>query len=210
MNFLCANGHRMREGQQFCAICGEGLFSEAPIPIRAPGTPTGQNWFVVAMLVVLFPVGLYLMWRRSAWLPKTKTIVTAALAGLLVISIARGSSSPAPVSKHESAPITTLAIASDPPPPPPARSTAPAPKPKPPSPKAVAPKPVVKAPAPAPTPAAPKCHPSYSGVCLRPDSPDYDCAGGSGDGPDYVQGPFKVVGPDEYGLDRDHDGIGCE
>lgn len=39
---------------------------------------------------------------------------------------------------------------------------------------------------------------------------DYDCAGGLGNGPNYVQGPFQVVGSDPYGLDGDNDGIGCE
>lgn len=53
------------------------------------------------------------------------------------------------------------------------------------------------------------CHPSYRGVCV-PIASDVDCAGGSGDGPEYVAGPFEVVGPDEYGLDRNRDGIGCE
>lgn len=32
---------------------------------------------------------------------------------------------------------------------------------------------------------ASECDPNYSG-CLNPNSPDYDCAGGSGDGPDYT------------------------
>ena len=54
------------------------------------------------------------------------------------------------------------------------------------------------------------CHPSYRGVCLRPNSGDYDCAGGSGNGPYYVSGPISVVGYDEFDLDRDGDGIGCE
>jgi endonuclease YncB( thermonuclease family) len=44
--------------------------------------------------------------------------------------------------------------------------------------------------------------------CLPPAS-DYDCAGGSGDGPEYT-GPVKVSGSDPYGLDSDGDGIGCE
>lgn len=57
--------------------------------------------------------------------------------------------------------------------------------------------------------ARPACHPSYRGACLKPDSPDYDCVGGSGNGPDYT-GRVEVVGPDEYDLDRDGDGIGCE
>lgn len=53
------------------------------------------------------------------------------------------------------------------------------------------------------------CHPSYEGACLKPNSPDYDCKGGSGNGPDYT-GPVRVVGPDVYDLDADHDGSGCE
>lgn len=45
--------------------------------------------------------------------------------------------------------------------------------------------------------------------CLHPAS-DYDCAGGSGNGPKYVSGTVKVTGSDPYGLDADNDGIGCE
>ena len=55
---------------------------------------------------------------------------------------------------------------------------------------------------------ASECHPSYS-PCLDPYSSDYDCEGGSGDGPDYT-GTVTVTGYDEYGLDDDGDGIGCE
>lgn len=44
--------------------------------------------------------------------------------------------------------------------------------------------------------------------CLPPAS-DYDCAGGSGDGPEYT-GRVKVTGSDSYGLDADGDGVGCE
>jgi resuscitation-promoting factor RpfB len=43
-----------------------------------------------------------------------------------------------------------------------------------------------------------------------PFASDVDCAGGSGDGPAYVEGPVRVVGTDKYRLDADHDGIGCE
>jgi hypothetical protein len=38
---------------------------------------------------------------------------------------------------------------------------------------------------------------------------DVDCQGGSGDGPEYT-GYVRVIGPDEYDLDRDGDGVGCE
>ncbi len=54
-----------------------------------------------------------------------------------------------------------------------------------------------------------ECDPDYVGACLDPTSPDYDCAGGSGDGPDYT-GPVQVVGSDRFGLDADGDGYGCE
>ena len=71
-------------------------------------------------------------------------------------------------------------------------------------------------PTPQPTPRQPvsapnDCHDSYSNVCLTPGIGDYDCAGGSGNGPNYVAGPVYVVGDDEFGLDgNDNDGIGCE
>jgi endonuclease YncB( thermonuclease family) len=53
------------------------------------------------------------------------------------------------------------------------------------------------------------CHPSYQGACLDPNASDYDCAGGSGNGPLYT-GPVRVVGPDDFDLDRDGDGYACE
>jgi micrococcal nuclease len=45
--------------------------------------------------------------------------------------------------------------------------------------------------------------------CLK-SAVDYDCAGGSGDGPRYAEGPIKVTGPDPYDLDFDGDGVACE
>lgn len=55
---------------------------------------------------------------------------------------------------------------------------------------------------------AEQCNPNYSG-CLEPNASDYDCAGGSGDGPLYT-GTVEVIGFDEYELDDDGDGIGCD
>jgi hypothetical protein len=54
-----------------------------------------------------------------------------------------------------------------------------------------------------------ECDPNYSGACLNAYSSDYDCEGGSGNGPDYT-GEVTVVGEDHYGLDADGDGVGCE
>lgn len=78
------------------------------------------------------------------------------------------------------------------------------------------PRPAVPAPAPVPKPptqtqtqAEPACDPSYKGACLDPSASDYDCEGGSGNGPEYT-GTVTVVGPDHYDLDRDGDGVACE
>jgi hypothetical protein len=53
------------------------------------------------------------------------------------------------------------------------------------------------------------CDPGYEGACLDPDAVDYDCEGGSGDGPKYT-GTVTVVGADHYRLDNDGNGVGCE
>jgi hypothetical protein len=73
---------------------------------------------------------------------------------------------------------------------------------------------VLAAATPTPTPTstptqAPSCDSNYAGACLAPDAYDYDCAGGSGDGPEYT-GEVRVVGADHYDLDRDGDGVACE
>jgi len=75
--------------------------------------------------------------------------------------------------------------------------------------KALPPPPTTQPPPPPTTPAR-NYHPSYEGACLDPTASDYDCAGGSGNGPKYVQGPVKVRPPDPFDLDADADGLGCE
>jgi micrococcal nuclease len=62
-------------------------------------------------------------------------------------------------------------------------------------------------PSPSPRPRPRNCQ-GYS-PCISP-GPDVDCAGGSGNGPRYVNGPVQVNGSDPYDLDRDGDGVGCD
>lgn len=66
----------------------------------------------------------------------------------------------------------------------------------------------VKPPPPPPSAEEDDCTSGYS-PCLPPAS-DYDCAGGSEDGPEYADGPIYVTGSDPYGLDSDSDGVACE
>lgn len=61
----------------------------------------------------------------------------------------------------------------------------------------------------APVSQAEPCDPNYSGACV-PIASDVDCAGGSGNGPAYVDGPVNVIGKDIYKLDSNGDGVGCE
>jgi hypothetical protein len=53
------------------------------------------------------------------------------------------------------------------------------------------------------------CHPSYS-KCLDSRATDYDCRGGTGNGPKFVSGPVQVSGSDPFDLDADGNGTGCE
>jgi beta-lactamase superfamily II metal-dependent hydrolase len=82
-------------------------------------------------------------------------------------------------------------LAATPPPPPPPAGPSPPPPPPPPPPA--------------------NCDPCYPDVCIPVGAADYDCAGGSGNGPNYIQGPIRVTcHPDPHDLDRDGDGWGCE
>ncbi|MBL7621285.1 hypothetical protein, partial [Frankia sp. AgB1.8] len=82
----------------------------------------------------------------------------------------------------------------------------------PPPPAQAAPPPQNQAPAPPVTTAPPpaNCDPAYPDNCLQDGIGDYDCAGGSGNGPNYVRGPIRVLPPDPFGLDGDGDGTGCQ
>lgn len=101
----------------------------------------------------------------------------------------------APPTTTTTVPPTTTTTA------PPTTTTAPPPPTTPP--------PTTAPPTTAAPPPAQDCHPSYD-PCV-PIASDVDCAGGSGNGPVYVDGPVYIVDGDPYGLDgNDNDGIGCE
>lgn len=53
-----------------------------------------KTWFVVLMLVVLFPVGLFLMWKYTEWNKVVKIIVTVVLAVTVIACIGDSESNP--------------------------------------------------------------------------------------------------------------------
>lgn len=103
---------------------------------------------------------------------------------------------PSPTSAPTVAPTPTPTQAPEPTPTP-----TPAPQPTEPPPEPTEPPPVEP---------VTQCDPSYPTVCIPIGAADYDCAGGSGNGPNYIAGPLTVLPPDPHGLDRDGDGVGCE
>lgn len=45
-----------------------------------------KTWFIILMLIIFFPVGLFLMWRYSSWNKVVKILVSAVFAIALIIS----------------------------------------------------------------------------------------------------------------------------
>jgi hypothetical protein len=171
---------------------------------QPPVTPIFKRpWFIVALVL---PFGLLvggcgaLVATALVMGPPSATVATAADPVGVVAATLPPPATAAPVTTEATttteAPATTAAPTTTRPRPRPVVKPKPKPKPK--------PRPVVT------RPPAPDCHPSYGGACLDPDASDYDCAGGSGNGPEYVDGPITVSGPDPFDLDRDNDGVACE
>ena len=45
-----------------------------------------KNWFIILMLVLFFPVGLFLMWKNAKWHKTVKIIVTALIVVIAIFS----------------------------------------------------------------------------------------------------------------------------
>ncbi len=76
-----------------------------------------RTWGTLLLLVLFFPAGLYLVWRRQPWRSGVKWALTGATALFLTIAVAAGGSAPPPrpagdlsaplASQPVSAPVTT-------------------------------------------------------------------------------------------------------
>ena len=160
-----------------------------PSPPTKPTRPSAwymQNWFVILSLIVVFPLGLTLMWlRRPAWTLSARWITTAAVVGVwaLLIAVSAAAAPPrvpavrgGPVNPPASidAPTSTSTPTATPTPTPTATSTpAPTPLPTP-----------VPTPTPRPAPPPPTAQPVN--LCGAPSNPwGYNfCGGGLIDSPD--------------------------
>jgi hypothetical protein len=160
--------------------------------------------------LILAPV---LLWRSTLG-GKAKALLTAAFLGVFVIGAFSSSSSSQGPSTPDTPPVQAAlapAIVAPPTQQPAIRTSPPQVAPtvvqKTPKPKATTkkPPPVIKT-----TKPPSNCDPNYSGYCLTDGIGDWDCAGGSGNGPNYVPVRVRVIGVDVFGLDADNDGYGCD
>jgi len=168
---------------------------EALVPVGAPVLPQPQRK----------PI-----WKRPGWITAAAVVFV-----LFIASLANNDEEPSSPDAASDRTTTARAVPTTTTTPPPTTTTtttvAPAPPPVVVDPVETVteepPPPPPPAPEPEPAP-APSCDPNYSG-CV-PVASDVDCAGGSGNGPAYVDGPIRVTGSDIYDLDRDGDGTACD
>ena len=45
-----------------------------------------KNWFIILMLIVFFPVGLFLMWKNAKWHKTVKIIISVFFAIMVIFS----------------------------------------------------------------------------------------------------------------------------
>lgn len=73
-----------------------------------------QTWFVVLMLILVWPVGLILMWcNKKEWKLPVKIIITAFFALMLIIGVASGSGSSSSDDSSSSPAVTTTATTTE-------------------------------------------------------------------------------------------------
>ena len=76
----CHNCHAPNpDDTNFCTSYGPAL-----IPPEPPKKPV-TNVIAIVLLIIFFPVGLYLMWARTRWDRTVKVIVTAVIVVLLIL-----------------------------------------------------------------------------------------------------------------------------
>lgn len=143
--------------------------------------------------------------HKKAWIA-----AGAVTAVLFFAAIANGTEDPKTASPPAETTTTTVktptttptTTTTTPPPPTTTTTTTVVPPPPPVTQEPIAPPPVAE------PPPQRQCDPNYTG-CV-PIASDVDCAGGSGNGPAYANGPVQVIGEDIYDLDRNNDSVACE
>lgn len=93
-NYCTKCGTKIDDNSNFCTNCGTALNNLKNNDTKDNSKLTKQQinalkdyqkpWLIILMLIVFFPIGLYLMWKYSNWNKITKWIITGII-GLLVL-----------------------------------------------------------------------------------------------------------------------------
>ena len=80
-------------------------------PLETAYTRDIDVWFIVLMLALFFPIGLYLMWTRTSWKNWIKILVTALIAALFLSRIVSAMLAPPAETPSDPSAVTTEASA---------------------------------------------------------------------------------------------------
>lgn len=69
-----------------------------------------KTWFIILMLIVFFPVGLFLMWKYTTWNKTAKIIVTVLIAALFISGLGNNKTKDNTVNTTTSADTETVKV----------------------------------------------------------------------------------------------------
>ncbi len=80
---------------------------------------TKNKWYqstggIIALLILFFPVGLYLMWKHATWHKTAKWIITGVFAFFILVNAIRGSNSSSTTSNTQNSTPTTSPVTETP------------------------------------------------------------------------------------------------
>ena len=70
-----------------------------------------KNWFIILMLVLFFPVGLFLMWKNAKWHKTVKIIISVLLIAIVIVILSNGIKKPKNIeTKDTNVEVETLTV----------------------------------------------------------------------------------------------------
>lgn len=78
-------GNQINDADAFCPRCGQRLIPEKTCT---------HSGIVILLLLCFFPVGLYLMWKRTNWAKVVKIIITVFIGLVVVYALSKAEATP--------------------------------------------------------------------------------------------------------------------
>lgn len=96
-------GKKLKNDDMFCEHCGAKVEKTENTVSQKATSNNKKNekqkfykktWFVILMLIFVFPLGLFLMWKFTSWKKPVKIVVTILIALFLIFGIIGNSNKP--------------------------------------------------------------------------------------------------------------------